>query len=189
MQPTVVEHLLSFFGVVPEPPPKLEVPPAEEMIAKSKASAEALYPESYNGSYTAVVQEENAIQAEDTRLAVADWKEEIQANDQHYLEHARSNRRAVIVGKSNAELAKEEVARARQIEAEMIKKESERLHAMAKSSRDNDQRIKNERAAQSFDNRYLTIEEMVATLQEFRSAPEGGDEWGGEGRGGRGGIK
>jgi hypothetical protein len=46
-------------------------------------------------------------------------------------------------------------------------KESKRLHTIARKSLDADQKAKNERAAQSFDRRYLTIDEMVATLQMF----------------------
>jgi hypothetical protein len=61
----------------------------------------------------------------------------------------------------------EEVLRAKQMEAEEVMKESKRLHTIARMSLDADQKAKNERAAQSFDRRYLTIDEMVATLQKF----------------------
>jgi len=178
--PSVVEHLLavfgvpsSIFGVVSSPDvtsptsPTTTMVPAEEMVAKSKASAEKLYPETYNGSYTAVVQETNAMRATDTRQYIMANNEDIQLHEQAYLDTAAEKKRAVNAGKTSAELAKEEVLRARQLEAEELTAESKRLAVIDYTNRMNEQKEKNERAARSFDQRYLTIDEMVETLQQF----------------------
>ena len=137
------------------------------MSARHKASAEKLYPAGYNGAYTAVVQETNAEQAQETRDDIKAWKEEIQIEEHVYLDKATAAHTAVVSGKANGELAKEEMVRARQLEADEMKRESARLHALARDILDKDQKKKAERAAQSFDERYMSIEEMVATLQNF----------------------
>uniref|UniRef100_A0A7S2MZ09 EF-hand domain-containing protein n=1 Tax=Haptolina brevifila TaxID=156173 RepID=A0A7S2MZ09_9EUKA len=140
---------------------------AEQMRARYVASAEKLYPHGYNGTYNAVVQETNAQRAEETRQDVVVWKEEIQLEEQKYLSKAAANRSGVLAGRSNSEMAKEEMLRARQTEAEEIATESKRLHAIAASCRQADQKNAYERAARSFDRRYMTTQEMVQTLQAF----------------------
>ena len=161
----VVEALFSLFGIPTSPKTPMASP--EEMSARRKASSEKLYPEGYNGVYTAVVQETNAQHAEETRETVAVWKEELENNETQYMDKAKESRTAVYSGREKAELAKEEMLRARQMEADEIKRETLRLERMARDNMDADQKTRNQRAAQSFDERYLTIEEMVSTLQSF----------------------
>jgi len=167
--PSVIEHLLSFFGVSGDSPfsPKGVMVPADEMCNKSKESAEKLYPEGYNGTYNVVVQEANAQRAKNTRSDIIVWNEEIKTDEQAYMDKAAVNKRAVIATKTNAQLAKEEVLRARHIEAEEISKESKRLAIIDRNARVAAQKANNERASKAFDERYLTIDEMVATLQQF----------------------
>jgi len=168
--PTFVDALLSFFGAGTEaapPSPKTSKFSPEEMRIKYKASAEKLYPPGYNGSYNAVVQQTNAQRAEETRQDEAHWKEELQTEEQKYMDKAIAARTAVQSGKSNAEMAKEEIVRAKQMEAEEIVKESKRLMYLAHADQVAVLKANKTRTAVSFDNRYLTIDEMVATLQKF----------------------
>jgi hypothetical protein len=168
--PTFVDALLSFFGAGTEaapPSPKTSKFSPEEMRIKYKASAEKLYPPGYNGSYNAVVQQTNAQRAEETRQDQAHWKEELQTEEQKYMDKAIAARTAVQSGKSNAEMAKEEILRAKQMEAEEIVKESKRLMYLAHADQAAVLKANKTRTAVSFDNRYLTIDEMVATLQKF----------------------
>ena len=180
--PSFAQLLISFFGAGSESLPRVSssdkaamstpgscrsIVSTEEQRANYKASAEKLLPVGYNGSYNAVVQQMNSHRAEETRQDIAVWKDELRDEDQKYMDKALTSRAAVLSGRSNAEMAKEEVLRAKQMEAEEVMKESKRLHTIARKSLDADQKAKNERAAQSFDRRYLTIDEMVATLQKF----------------------
>jgi hypothetical protein len=64
-------------------------------------------------------------------------------------------------------MAKEEIVRAKQMEAEEIVKESKRLMYLAHADQVAVLKANKTRTAVSFDNRYLTIDEMVATLQKF----------------------
>ena len=161
----ILDRLFTFFNVPSSP--KSEVVSPEERSARYKASAEKVYTPRYNGAYTAVVQESNAAQAEETRQIERSWKEEIQTEQQEYADKAMVAHTAVAAGRANCELAKEEMVRARQLEADEIKRESARLHALARGILDTEQRQKAERAARSFDERYMSIEEMVATMQTF----------------------
>ena len=166
--PSIIDAMCAFFGMgdVPTAPKTAIVSPFERR-EKHKESAEKCYPVGYNGSYNSAVQETNATQAETTREDLKVWKVEISAHEKEYLDHAAANRMAVQASKANAELAREEMVRARQTEAEETARESRRLHAIARNSRDADQKARNERAAQLFDQRFLNVEEMVTTLQEF----------------------
>ena len=180
--PSFTDLLLSFFGAGNESLPRVSssdkaamaslgscrsIVSTEDQRANYKASAEKLLPEGYNGSYNALVQKMNSHRAEETRQDIAIWEDERHLEDQKYMDKALTSRAAVLSGRSNAEMAMEEVLRAKQMEAEEVMKESKRLHTIARMSLDADQKAKNERAAQSFDRRYLTIDEMVATLQKF----------------------
>jgi hypothetical protein len=165
--------LISFFGAGDESLPRVSSSDKAAMVATEvqkanyKASAEKLLPEGYNGSYNAVVQQMNSHRAEETRQDIAVWQDELQNEEHKYMDKAMTSRAAIHHGRANTEMAKEEVLRAKQMEAEEVMKESKRLHTIARKSLDTDQKAKNERAAQSFDRRYLTIDEVVATLQKF----------------------
>ena len=171
--PSFAQLLRTFFGLGDEALPRVSssdkaaMVSTEEQRANYKASADKLLPEGYNGSYNAVVQQMNSHCAEETRQDIAVWQDDLQIEEQKYMDKAMTSRAAIQHGRSNAEMAKEEVLRAKQMEAEEIMKESKRLHIIARKSLDAVQKAKNERAAQSFDRRYLTIDEMVATLQKF----------------------
>jgi hypothetical protein len=171
--PSFAQLLISFFGAGDESLPRVSSSDKAAMVATEvqkanyKASAEKLLPEGYNGSYNAVVQQTNAQRAEETRQDEAHWKEELQTEEQKYMDKAIAARTAVQSGKSNAEMAKEEIVRAKQMEAEEIVKESKRLMYLAHADQVAVLKANKTRTAVSFDNRYLTIDEMVATLQKF----------------------
>jgi hypothetical protein len=171
--PSFAQLLISFFGAGDESLPRVSSSDKAAMVATEvqkanyKASAEKLLPEGYNGSYNAVVQQMNSHRAEETRQDIAVWQDELQNEEQKYMDKAMTSRATIHHGRVNTEMAKEEVLRAKQMEAEEVMEESKRLHTIARKSIDTDQKAKNERAAQSFDRRYLTIDEVVATLQKF----------------------
>jgi len=123
-----------------------------------------------NSAYCPVVQESNAQQAQETREEIARWKEEGRREEQKRLARDAANRTEVLAVRVNGLMAKEEMLRSRQLEAEEVLRESCRLHALAAAEREEHQKIANERAAQSFDRRYLTTEECVKTLEYFSPA-------------------
>lgn len=123
-----------------------------------------------NSAYNAMVHESNAQAAQDTREEIARWREEGRREEQKRRARDAAKRTEVLAARINSLMAKEDMLRARQVEAEEVMRESCRLHDLAVKDRENFKQYQNARASKSFDRRYMNTEECVATLERFDTA-------------------